>query len=495
MAQADPAIQRFLADPPSLLVDGEFVPSLDGRTFETVNPSTEDPLAKVQRAGQADVDLAVRAARTAFAEGSAWRKMRPSDRGRLIHRIGDLILEHADELAMLEALDSGKVRSVARSADVVLAANMFHYMAGWATKIEGSTIPFSMSAPDDHLVYTNREPVGVVAGIIPWNFPLVMASWKVAPALATGCTVVLKPAEETPLSALRLGQLVMEAGMPPGVVNILTGYGHDAGAALAAHLDVAKIAFTGSTEVGKRIVDAATGNLKRVTLELGGKSPNIVFDDADLDIAIPGAAQGVFFHQGQCCNAGSRLFVQRKVFDDVVQGVASIADGYRIGDALDEDSTMGPLISADHLDRVLGYVESGRAEGATTVAGGERTNDRGYFLKPTILTGTQPEMKVVREEIFGPVVAAIPFDDVDDLVAAANATQFGLAAGVFTQDLTKAHRTARAIQAGTVWINTYGAFDAAVPFGGFKQSGWGREMGHAVLDNYLETKSVVIGLT
>ncbi|WP_051791189.1 aldehyde dehydrogenase family protein [Amycolatopsis jejuensis] len=484
----------FLASKPGLLIGGEFAAAQDGRTFDTINPSTGQVLSTVPRAGQADVDSAVRAARAAFDPGSPWRRTSPAERGRLLHRIGDLILEHAEELATLEALDSGKVITVARSSDVVLAANMFHYMAGWATKVEGSTIPFSMSAPDEHLAYTEMEPVGVVAGIIPWNFPLVMASWKVAPALATGCAVILKPAEETPLSALRLGQLVTEAGLPPGVVNVLTGYGHEAGAALAEHPGVNKVAFTGSTEVGKRVLGAARGNLKRVTLELGGKSPNIVFDDADLDIAIPFAAQGIFFHQGQCCNAGSRLFVHRKVFDEVVAGIAEIAAGYRIGDALDEESTMGPLVSAGHLERVLGYLESGQSEGATAVTGGDRGAGPGYFLEPTILTGTTPEMKVVREEIFGPVVAAIPFDDPDELVTAANNTPYGLAAGIFTRDLAKAHRTARALQAGTVWINTYGAFDAAIPFGGFKESGWGREMGRAVLDNYLETKSVVIRL-
>ncbi|WP_310963938.1 aldehyde dehydrogenase family protein [Nocardioides terrisoli] len=495
MTTINDATQAFLAAPPGLLIDGESIPALSGETFESVDPSTEEVIAHLQRARAEDVDAAVRSARRAFEPGSAWRRMTPADRGRVIHRIGDLILENADELAMLEAIDSGKVLSVARSSDVVLTANMFHYMAGWATKTEGHTMPFTMSSPDEYVAYTRSEPVGVVAGIIPWNFPLVMASWKIGPALATGCTIVLKPAEQTPLSALRLGQLVVEAGVPAGVVNILTGYGHEAGAALAAHPGVDKIAFTGSTEVGRLIVGAAVGNLKRVSLELGGKSPNIVFDDADLDIAIPGAAQAIFFHQGQCCNAGSRLFVHRKVYDEVIEGVAEIARGFQVGPVLDPESTMGPLISSEQLERVCGYVRSGQDEGATALTGGNRPQGKGYFLEPTVLADTTGDMKVVREEIFGPVVVAIPFEDPDELVRQANDTPFGLAAGVFTRDLNRAHRTAQLIQAGTVWVNTYGAFDAAIPFGGFKQSGWGREMGREVLDHYIETKSVVIRLS
>ena len=384
--------------------------------------------------------------------------------------------------------------AVARAADVPLAADLFRYMAGWPTKITGSTVPISaLPAPGEYLAYTLREPVGVVGQIIPWNFPLLMAAWKLGPVLACGCTVVLKPAEQTPLSALRLGELLQEAGLPDGVVNIVTGFG-DAGAALAAHDDVDKVAFTGSTEVGKLVVQAATGNLKKVSLELGGKSPNVVYADADLEAAIPGAANGIFFNHGQCCNAGSRLFIQKEIFDDVVAGVAEIGQSIKLAPGTDPEAQMGPLISDEQFGKVLGYLDSGRSDGAEAVIGGGRQGDRGYFVQPTILTKTNPDMKVVREEIFGPVVCAIPFDSPEDIVSVANDTTYGLAAGVFTRDISKAHRTAKRLRAGTVWINTYHVFDAAMPFGGYKESGWGREMGPQVLENYLETKSVVTAL-
>jgi len=395
---------------------------------------------------------------------------------------------------MLESLDNGKPFAVARAADVPLAADLFRYMAGWPTKITGSTVPISaLPAPGEYLAYTLREPVGVVGQIIPWNFPLLMAAWKLGPVLACGCTVVLKPAEQTPLSALRLGELLQEAGLPDGVVNIVTGFG-DAGAALAAHDDVDKVAFTGSTEVGKLVVQAATGNLKKVSLELGGKSPNVVYADADLETAIAGAANGIFFNHGQCCNAGSRLFVQKQVFDDVVAGVADIGQSIKLAPGTDPDAQMGPLISDEQFEKVLSYLDSGRADGAEAVIGGGRQGDRGYFVQPTILTNTKPDMKVVREEIFGPVVCAIPFESPEEIAAVANDTTYGLAAGVFTRDISKAHRTAKRLRAGTVWINTYHVFDAAMPFGGYKESGWGREMGPQVLENYLETKSVVTAL-
>jgi phenylacetaldehyde dehydrogenase len=484
-----------IASPRKLLIDGEWVEAASGRTFETIDPATEEVLAEVAHGDAEDVERAVRAARRAFAYGSEWRRMTPSDRGRLLHRIGDLILEHADELATLESMDNGKPRAIARVADVALAADLFHYMAGWATKLEGATIPISgVTAPGAQFhAYTLREPVGVVGQIIPWNFPLLMAAWKLGPVLACGCTVVLKPAEQTPLSALRMGELIQEAGLPAGVLNIVTGFG-DAGAAIAAHPGVDKVAFTGSTEVGKKIVQAAAGNLKKVTLELGGKSPQIVMNDADLEVAIPGAANAIFFNHGQCCCAGSRLYAEAGVFDDVVAGVAEEASKIRLGRGLDADTQMGPLVSDEQLTRVCGFLDSGIAEGARVVAGGHRAGERGYFVEPTVLVDTTPDMKVVREEIFGPVVSAMPFTDHEHVLPAANETNFGLAAGIWTRDVSHAHRIAAELQAGTVWVNTYNVFDAALPFGGFKESGWGREMGREVLDNYLETKAVCIQL-
>jgi phenylacetaldehyde dehydrogenase len=490
----DQQADGFIRSQHKLLIDGEWVEAASGKTFATLNPATEETLTEVAHGQAEDIERAVRAARKAFADDSPWRRMNASDRGRLIWRIADLIEAHGDELAMLESLDNGKPYGVARVADVPLAADLFRYMAGWPTKIEGTTVPISaLPAPGEYLAYTLREPVGVVGQIIPWNFPLLMAAWKLGPVLACGCTVVLKPAEQTPLSALRLGELLQEAGLPGGVVNIVTGFG-DAGAALAAHDDVDKVAFTGSTEVGKLIVKASAGNLKKVSLELGGKSPNVVYADADLDSAITGAANGIFFNHGQCCNAGSRLYVQKQVYDDVVNGVAEMAKGIKVGPGTDADVEMGPLISDEQFEKVLGYLDSGHADGAESVVGGGRHGNRGYFVQPTVLTNTHNDMKVVREEIFGPVVCAIPFDSPEEIVPIANDTNYGLAAGVFTRDISKAHRTAKRLRAGTVWINTYHVFDAAMPFGGYKESGWGREMGSQVLNNYLETKSVVTAL-
>jgi len=493
--ELDERTSGFLAAPKKLLIDGEWVEAASGKTFPTYDPASEDVLTEVAHGQAEDIERAVRAARRAFELGSEWRRMTPSDRGRLIHRIGDLILENADDLATLESLDNGKPRSVARVADVALAGDLFHYMSGWVTKLEGATIPISgVTAPGAAFhAYTRREPVGVVGQIVPWNFPLLMAAWKLGPGLATGCTVVLKPAEQTPLSALRLGELLLEAGLPAGVVNIVTGFG-DAGAALAAHPTVDKVAFTGSTEVGRKIVQAAAGNLKKLTLELGGKSPQIVLKDADLEIAVPGAAMAIFFNHGQCCAAGSRLYVEADVFDDVIAGVAEEARKIKLGPGLDPDTQMGPLVSSDQMNLVCGFVESGIAEGARAVAGGHRAGERGYFVEPTVLVDTTPEMKVVREEIFGPVVTAMPFTDHEHVLPAANLSNFGLAAGVWTRDISHAHRIASELQTGTVWVNCYNVFDAALPFGGFKESGWGREMGHDALDNYLETKSVCIKL-
>ena len=491
LAQVDPRVASFIQKPRKMLINGNWVEAVSGKTFPTYDPSTGEVLATVAEGDRADIDLAVKAARKAFESGP-WHKMSPSERGRLIWKLGDLIDEHLEEFAFLESLDNGKPLTIARAADVPLAAELFRYMAGWATKMEGNTIPLSVpyTPSAKYLSYTLREPIGVVGQIIPWNFPLLMAAWKLGPALATGCTIVLKPAEQTPLSALRLGELIMEAGFPEGVVNIVPGYGETAGAALAAHMDVDKVAFTGSTEVGKLIVQAATGNLKKVSLELGGKSPNVVYKDADLDAAIAGAASAIFFNHGQCCCAGSRLYVEKPIFDKVVEGIAENAKKIHVGAGLDPNTQMGPLVSEEQLKRVCGYLDSGLSQGAKAMAGGRKHGDKGYFVEPTVLVDTTEDMKVVQEEIFGPVVVAMPFTDPEELMPRANDNIYGLAAGVWTNDISKAHRTAELIKAGTVWINCYNIFDAALPFGGYKQSGWGREMGHEVLNNYTQTKAV-----
>jgi phenylacetaldehyde dehydrogenase len=491
---ASPAA-RFLEQPKRMLINGEWVEALHGRALEVYDPATGDIIDHVPAGDAEDVDVAVVAARRAF-EDSDWIRMTVSERGRVMWRIGELILERADELAEIESLDNGKPIGVARVADVPLAADLFQYMAGFATKITGRTFPISVPyAPGERFhAYTLKEPIGVVGQIIPWNFPLLMAAWKLGPALATGCTVVLKPAERTPLSALRLGELMQEAGLPDGVVNVITGFGETAGAAIAAHPGIDKVAFTGSTEVGKLIVKAAAMNLKRVTLELGGKSPNVVFADADLETAIPGAANAIFFNHGQCCCAGSRLYIESEVYDDVLAGIADHAEHIKLGRGLDAGTEMGPLVSAEQLERVTGYFESATGEGVRTVVGGEQVGDRGYFVAPTVLDCAGLGNKVFDEEIFGPVVTAIPFKDGDEVAPAANEIVYGLAAGIWTNDLTKAHRLIPQLKAGTVWVNAYNIFDAALPFGGYKQSGWGREMGEEVIHEYTETKSVCIGL-
>jgi len=488
-------VTSFVSRKHKMLINGKWVDSASGKTFPTYNPATGEVLARVAEGDREDIDRAVKAARAAFETGR-WSQLTPSERGRAIWKLADLLEENLEEFAELESLDNGKPQKIARGADVPLAVDLLRYMAGWATKIEGNTIPISVPyAPGaKFLAYTLREPVGVVGQIIPWNFPLLMAAWKLGPALATGNTVVLKPAEQTPLTALRLGELFQEAGLPDGVVNIVPGFGETAGAALAAHPGVDKVAFTGSTEVGKLILQAAAGNLKKVSLELGGKSPNVVFADVDLDAAIAGAASAIFFNHGQCCCAGSRLYVENKIFDKVVEGVAEHAKNINVGSGQDESTDMGPLVSAEQLNRVCGYLESGFSEGAKAVVGGGRHGDKGYFVKPTVLVNTNEKMKVVQEEIFGPVVTAIPFSDPAELVTQANDSVYGLAAGIWTRDIQKAHRLASQLRAGTVWINCYNIFDAALPFGGYKQSGWGREMGHEVLEQYTEVKAVCTAL-
>ncbi|XAM00456.1 aldehyde dehydrogenase family protein [Phycisphaeraceae bacterium D3-23] len=488
-------IAPFLAKPKQNLINGNWSAAASGETFDVFNPASGEVVAQCAAGDAPDIDKAVNAARKAFEEGP-WSKMPPSERGQLLWKIGDLIEQNNEELARLETLDNGKPYGIALAVDVALAADMFRYMAGWCTKIQGDTFPITVPyAPDnDFHAFTLKEPVGVVGQIIPWNFPLLMAAWKLGPALAAGCCVVLKPAEQTPLSALRLGELIQEAGLPDGVVNIVTGMGETAGAAIAAHDGVDKVAFTGSTEVGKLIIKAAAGNLKKVTLELGGKSPNVVYKDADMDAAIAGAASAIFFNQGQVCSAGSRLFIEEDAFDDVLAGVSDIAKNMKVGDGFDTDTEMGPLVSKEQHDRVKHYLDEGKSCGANMAVGGALIDRPGYFVQPTVIANVNDDMKVVKEEIFGPVVTALPFKDDREIADRANDTDYGLAAGVWTKDISKAHKLAKSIRAGSVWINCYNIFDAALPFGGYKQSGWGREMGYAAVENYLETKSVCIGL-
>jgi phenylacetaldehyde dehydrogenase len=486
------AASTFLARQHKMLIDGRWVEARSGKTFPVEDPATEEKIADVPAGEKEDVDLAVVAARRALA--GPWSRLVPAERSRLVWRLGDLLEKYADEFAQIEALDNGKPVANARQTDVQMSVQMFRYMAGWCTRLNGETI--QVSGEGNWHAYTLREPVGVVAQIIPWNFPLMMASWKLAPALAAGCTVVLKPAEQTPLSALRFGELVEEAGIPPGVVNIVTGFGETAGAALASHPDVDKVAFTGSTEVGKIIVRAASTTLKRVSLELGGKSPAIVFPDADLETAIAGTASAIFYNTGQCCTAGSRLFVHRSIYDKVVSGVASEATKFKLGHGLDPLANLGPVVSKEQHDRVTGFIESGRSDGAEVIVGSKVPSDRGYFISPTVLANTNREMRVVREEIFGPVVCVQSFDDndLDSIARFANDTSFGLMASVWTRDLKTAHLMARKIRAGMICINAHNFADPAWPFGGFKQSGWGREMGKEVMEHYTETKSVAANL-
>lgn len=491
---ADSPRSTFLQQQPiKLLIGGQWQASASGKTFETFNPSTGAVLATVAEGDAEDIKRAVAAARKAF-EGGPWRRISAAQRGRLLWKLADLIEQYADELALLETLDNGKPIRYSRSIDVPQTAEHFRYFAGWASKLEGETIPVSMP---QMFTYTVREPVGVVGQIIPWNFPLQMAAWKLAPALACGNTIVLKPAEQTPLSALRLGELICEAGFPRGVVNIVPGFGETAGAALAAHPDVDKIAFTGSTEVGKKILQASLGNLKRVTLELGGKSPNIIFPDADIPSAIFGATHAIFYNQGQVCTAGSRLFIHQSIYERVVDELGVAASKMKIGAGEDPTTELGPLISQEQLGRVTAYIAAGERAGAVVTTGGRQPDPEqfpGYFLQPTVFDKVSDDMSIAREEIFGPVVVALPFERLEEVAARANRSIYGLAAGVWSSDIKTVHKMAAALKAGVVWANTYNMFDAAAPFGGYKQSGYGREMGHAVLDAYTQTKTVWINL-
>ena len=473
-----------------LLINNRWVPSESGKTFATINPSTGEEICQVAEADAADVDKAVAAARAAFDQGP-WKRMKASERGRLLHHLADLIEQNADQLARLETLDNGKPLSIAKAVDVTKTIACYRYFAGWADKVQGKTIPID----GDFFCYTRHEPIGVIGQIIPWNYPLLMQAWKLAPALATGNTIVMKPAEQTPLSALRLGELIVEAGFPEGVVNLLPGFGSTAGAAIARHMDVDKVAFTGSTEVGRLIMEAAAkSNLKRISLELGGKSPNIIFADTDLDDAVEGAHLGLFVNQGQSCCAGSRVFVEETIYDEFVEKSTARARKRRVGDPLDPRTDQGPQVSASQFDRIMGYIESGKREGATLACGGERVGDRGYFIQPTVFSDVQDEMKIAREEIFGPVMSIIPFKDVDEVIARANRTTYGLAAGVWTRDIKKAHAVANSMRAGTVWVNCYHVLDTRAPFGGYKQSGMGRELGEYGLQQYTEVKTVTLKL-
>jgi phenylacetaldehyde dehydrogenase len=493
--EPSPAVAGFLRRGPRLLIAGEWVESRSRETIAVIDPATGREIARVADANAEDVNRAVAAAREAFDRGP-WPEMPHAKREALMWRLAELVDKHADELAELESVDNGKTKFMASIIDVPGTSGYFRYMAGWATKISGETIRNSIGGiPGVKFVtYTSREPVGVCAQIVPWNFPLAMAAWKLAPALAAGCTCVLKPAEQTPLSALRLGELVVEAGFPPGVVNIITGNGETTGAALVAHPGVDKVAFTGSTSVGKIINKAATDTLKRVSLELGGKSPVVVFPDADVNAAIGGASNAIFFNHGQVCTAGSRLYAHRSVFDKMVEGISGAAKSIKLGPGLDPQTQMGPLVSKEQQDRVLGYIDSGRKQGASVVVGGGSPGGDGYYVEPTILVNVKPEMRVVREEIFGPVLVAQRFDDVNEIAALANDTEFGLAASVWSKDLSTIHRIVPKIKAGTVWVNCHNFVDPNMPFGGFKQSGIGREHGHYGVELYTEIKSVCMAV-
>ena len=471
-----------------LLIDGRHVAAAAGRSFETIDPATEQPIAAVAEADAADVDAAVASARRALA--GPWGHMRAADRGRVLHRLANLIELHADELAALESRDAGKPISAVLRQDLPAAIDTLRYYAGWADKINGQVIP----ARPDALTYTVREPVGVVGAIVPWNFPLMIGMWKVAPALACGCTVVLKPAEITPLSALRVGDLALEAGLPPGVLNVVPGFGKSAGRALVDHPDVDKVTFTGSPAVGREVLAGAAGNLKRVTLELGGKSANVIFADADLDAAVKAASAGIFFNTGQVCSAGSRILVQAEIYDEVVDRLTARAKSIRVGSPAERSTAMGPIVSQAQMARVLDYIAIGVREGASLVTGGRRLDGPGYFVGPTVFANVDHDMRISQEEIFGPVVSVVRFEDEDDAIAKANGTRYSLAAGVWSRDIGRVHRFATRVKAGTVWINTYGYTDIRLPWGGARDSGYGREHGDAAIENFTEPKAVWMNL-
>jgi acyl-CoA reductase-like NAD-dependent aldehyde dehydrogenase len=489
-------VREFVSRQQELLIGGERQPAADGRTFETVDPATGQPITKVAQGGPADIDRAVKAARDGLESGP-WGTLPAAARARLIYNLADLVEQNADELAELEALDNGKPLKLAKVVDVAETVLHFRHFAGWSERVRGDVLPVHQ---DRMLCYTRKEPVGVCGQIIPWNFPIMMAAWKLAPALAAGCTTVLKPAEQTPLSALRLAELALEAGIPPGVVNVVTGDG-ETGAALVDHEGVDKLAFTGSTEVGREIGSRAGRALKRVTLELGGKSPNIILPDADLGAAVKGSFQAIYFNTGQACNAGSRLFVHRDQFDEVVAALADRAGKMRMGPGLDPATQLGPVVSAEQLERVMSYIDSGRQQGAELVAGGGsgarhdggtpgESAGGGYFVEPTLFTASDDSLEIAREEIFGPVLVALPYESLEEVAVRANDTDYGLAAGVWTKSLSSAHRLASLLKAGSVYINCWGAVDPGAPFGGYKASGIGREHGREGLEAYLETKSV-----
>jgi acyl-CoA reductase-like NAD-dependent aldehyde dehydrogenase len=483
----------FTVEAGRLLIDGEWKDARSGKTFASVNPADESEITRVAEAGGDDVDAAVAAGRKALESGP-WRKMTAAERGKILWRMGELVLERLPQLSLLETVDTGKTLFDSGKIELPMAAQIFQFYAGAASKIAGRT----PSSRPDAFLFTLREPVGLVAAIVPWNFPFLLATWKVAPALAAGCCVILKPASQTPLSALEMGRIGLDAGLPPGVLQILPGAGSGAGMALVRHPGVDKVAFTGSTEVGKTILREAAASLKRVTVELGGKSPNIVFADADQEAAVRGAFNGIFYNKGEVCAAGSRLFVENSIHASFVAQLAERADAIVLGDPREKTTRMGPVISASQMDTVLGYIADGKKDGARLAAGGQRASEvnggKGYFVRPTVFDGVTPEMRIAREEIFGPVLAVLPFDDAADAVAKANGTIYGLAAGVWTRDIAKAHKVAAAVRAGTVWVNTYNLYDPALPFGGFKQSGFGRDLGVDAIEGYLETKSVWIDL-